>query len=172
MNDKILVTYASRSGSTAEAAELIGKTLTECGATVDVLDMNAVKDLTPYRAVIAGSAIRVAKWLPEAMKFLNTHRAALNQKPFAAFMVCITLAMKDGEKYRAGVSDWMDPVRSIVRPVSVGFFAGILNFKKLPLFPDGVKMRLPVMMGIFPGGDNRDKEAVRSWARDVYPKLR
>jgi len=37
----------------------------------------------------AGCAIRGGKWLPEAMQFMQTHQAALAQKPFAAFLVCI-----------------------------------------------------------------------------------
>ena len=45
MNDKILVTYASRSGWTAGVAEAIGKTLVENGLQVDVLPMQAVKQL-------------------------------------------------------------------------------------------------------------------------------
>ena len=61
MNNKILVTYASRAGSTAEVAEAIGKTLTEGGAQVDVIPMQDVNDLSPYRAVVAGSAIRQAR---------------------------------------------------------------------------------------------------------------
>jgi menaquinone-dependent protoporphyrinogen oxidase len=60
MNDRILVTYASRGGSTAGVAETIGRTLAESGAQVDVLPMQAVKDLTPYQAVVAGSAIQAA----------------------------------------------------------------------------------------------------------------
>jgi len=63
MPNKILVAYASRAGSTAGVAEAIGKTLIESGAQVDVIPMKDVKDLTPYRAVIAGSAIRKSKWL-------------------------------------------------------------------------------------------------------------
>ena len=46
MNNKILVTYASRFGSTAGVAEAIGKTLAEHGAQVDVLPMKEVKDLS------------------------------------------------------------------------------------------------------------------------------
>ena len=61
MNNRILVTYASRAGSTAGVAEAIGKTLIERGAQVDMLPMQDVKDLTPYSAVVAGSAIRAAK---------------------------------------------------------------------------------------------------------------
>jgi len=93
MSLKILVAYASRTGSTAGVAEAIGKTLMEKGAQVDVQPMQDVKALTPYRAVVAGSAIQNRQWLPEAMQFVQTHRAALNQKPFAMFSVCMTLAM-------------------------------------------------------------------------------
>ena len=58
MPDRILVTYASRAGSTRGVAEAIGKTLAESGAQVDVRRMQDVNDLAPYRAVVAGSAIQ------------------------------------------------------------------------------------------------------------------
>ena len=45
MNNKILVTYASRAGSTAGVAEAIGQTFVEKGMQVDVLAMQEVKDL-------------------------------------------------------------------------------------------------------------------------------
>ena len=72
MSNKILVTYASRAGSTAGVAEAIGKTLIEGGAQVDVLPIQEVKDLTPYQSVVAGSAIQNKQWLPEAMQFMHT----------------------------------------------------------------------------------------------------
>ena len=62
-------------GSTAEVAEAIGKTLSEGGMQVDVIPMTEVKDLSPYQAVVAGSAIRGSKWLPEAVQFVQTRTA-------------------------------------------------------------------------------------------------
>jgi menaquinone-dependent protoporphyrinogen oxidase len=171
MDDKILVTYASRTGSTAGVAETIGKILAEDGAQVDVLPMQEVKDLAPYRAVVAGSAIRAAKWLPEAMQFVQTHRAALASKPFAAFIVCMTLAMPSGEKYRSHVADMLQPVRALVRPVSEGLFAGILDISKVPSIGDKIKFRLSVAMGVWSQGDHRDWNAIRSWAEDLRPRL-
>lgn len=61
MNERILVAYATKAGSTAEVAEVIGQVLRETGATVDVLPARAVEDLTPYRAVIIGSAVRMER---------------------------------------------------------------------------------------------------------------
>lgn len=117
MSDRILVTYASRTGSTAEIAQAVGKTLGENGAQVDVRPMQEVQDLAPYSAVVAGSAIRGSKWLPEARQFIETHRAELAQKKFAEFTVCITLAMSNSEQYRSAVAQWVAPVRALVTPL-------------------------------------------------------
>lgn len=171
MNDKVLVTYASRTGSTAEVAAAIGKALSESGAQVDVRPMQDVNDIAPYRAVVAGSAIRNSKWLPEAAEFVQAHRAALSQKPFAMFTVCITLAMANTEQYRSVVSAWVAPVRAQLKPLSEGFFAGMLDFSKLPLNADTLKLRATVALGIFPRDDRRDWNAIRAWAIALKPIL-
>lgn len=171
MNNKILVTYASRAGSTAGVAEAIANTLTEGGAQVDVIPMQDVKDLSPYRAVVAGSAIRQAKWLPEAIGFIRKHRETLLHKPFAMFTVCITLAMSNSEQYRSAVAGWVAPVRELTRPLSEGLFAGMLDFSKLPVNWDTLKLRATVAFGIFPRGDRRDWHAIRAWAESLKPVM-
>jgi menaquinone-dependent protoporphyrinogen oxidase len=171
MPDRILVTYASRAGSTRGVAEAIGKTLAECGEQVDVLRMQDVKDLAAYRAVVAGSAIQGRQWLPEAMQFMQTHRATLIQKPFAAFLVCMTLAMPTADKYREHVTDFLQPVRALARPVSEGIFAGALDISKIPSFGDRLKFRLSVLFGVWAEGDHRDWNAIRAWAESIHPLL-
>lgn len=171
MNKKILVTYASRSGSTAEIAEFISKILAENGAQVDLLPMQEVHDISPYCAIVAGSAIRKSKWLLEAMQFVQTHQAELSRRPFATFTVCITLAMSNGDQYRHAVAGWVAPVRAQVRPVSEGLFAGRMDFTKLPFNFDTLKLRLTVALGIFPKGDRRDWNAIRAWAKSIEPMM-
>jgi menaquinone-dependent protoporphyrinogen oxidase len=171
MSNRILVTYASRTGSTSEVAEAIARTLADDGAHVDVVPMNNVKDLSSYQAVVAGSAIRGSKWLPEAMQFIQTHQSTLAQKKVALFTVCITMAMKNAENYRAGVMSWIAPVRALVKPLSEGLFAGRLDFSKLPLNKDTLMLRLTVALGIFPRGDHRDWNSIRSWAESLKPIL-
>jgi menaquinone-dependent protoporphyrinogen oxidase len=171
MNQTILITYASRLGSTAGVAEAIGKTLAETGASVEVRPMVEVSDLSPYRAVIAGSAIQGQKWLPEALAFLKKHQSELARRPFAAFLVCITLSMKGSETYREGVSSWMEPVRALARPVSEGLFAGTLDFSKMPLTFNTLMMRLPVLFKLWQVGDHRDWNAIRAWSLALAKQL-
>jgi menaquinone-dependent protoporphyrinogen oxidase len=171
MNNRILVAYASRTGSTAGVAEAIGKSLVKSGAQVEVLPMKDVSDLAAYRAVVAGSAIRGNKWLPEAMQFVQAHQATLAQKPFAAFLVCMTLAMPNADKYREHVAGFLQPVRALVRPVSEGLFAGVLDIGKISSLSDRLKFRLSVIFGVWSEGDHRDWNAIRAWAESIRPLL-
>ena len=171
MSNKILVTYASRIGSTAGVAEAIGRTLAEGGTQVDVLPMQDVKDLAPYRAVVAGSAVRDRQWLPEAVEFVRVHRVELSRRPFAAFLVCMTLAMPNAEKYRPGVAEWLEPVRALVRPASEGLFAGSLDIKKIASLRDRLMFRISVAFRVWSEGDHRDWTAIRAWAESLRPLL-
>jgi menaquinone-dependent protoporphyrinogen oxidase len=171
MSNKILVTYASRTDSTKDTAEAIAKILTENGTPVDVLPMETVEDLAPYRAVVAGSAIQNRQWLPEAVQFIQRKRVALNQKPFAMFTLCMTLAMKNGEKYRPDIMEWIAPVRRLVQPVSEGLFAGVLDIGKIPSMSDRLKFRLSVLFGVWSEGDHRDWNAINTWGNGLLAKL-
>ena len=171
MTGKILVTYASRTGSTIGVAEAIARILTESGALVEVRSMTDVEDLTAYTAVVAGSAIQNKQWLPEAMQFIHTYQAALTQRPLAVFLVCMTLAMKNADQYRGFVADFLQPVRALVNPVSEGLFAGALDISKVPSASDRFKFRLSVLFGVWSEGDHRDWNAIRSWAESLRPLL-
>jgi menaquinone-dependent protoporphyrinogen oxidase len=170
-SNKILVTYASRAGSTAGVAEAIGQALADSGAPVEVRPIEDVQDLAPYQAVVAGSAIQGGQWLPEAMQFVQTHQAALARKPFAAFLVCMTLSMRDAEQYRSHVATWLGPVRALVKPVSEGLFAGALDISQVPSLGDRLKFRLSVLFGVWAEGDHRDWSAIRTWAASLRPLL-
>ena len=57
MEKKALITYATRTESTREAAECIGKELAEFGAEVDVRPVVDIEDIDSYDAVIVGSKV-------------------------------------------------------------------------------------------------------------------
>jgi len=165
VKDKILVAYASRAGSTGEVAEAIGKVLCEGGAAVDVRLAKDVTDVSPYRAIVVGSAIYMGQWMSEAAKFVEMHREALSQIPVAYFAVCLT-QKDDTEENRRTVAAYLDPVREVVQPVDVGLFAGRLDCSKLSFL-----YRLIAKVMGSPEGDFRDWEAIRAWAANVRGRL-
>jgi menaquinone-dependent protoporphyrinogen oxidase len=172
MGDKVLVTYASRCGSTGEVAQAIGQVFCAAGAAVDVCQVQNVSDLSPYRAVVLGSAIRSSNCLPEAVEFVKTHRDALNRVKVAYFLTCLMIAVADTEKTRREAAAFLDPLREQlprVQPLGLGLFAGVLDFSKLPFL---YRFVWPLTAGRQASeGDYRDWEAIRAWAADLYPKL-
>src|SRR5687768_2602142 len=75
---KILVAYASKHNSTAEIATVIGEVLQRAvELQVDVRPVEEVKEITPYDAIVLGSAVYMAQWQPAAADFLKQHEQEL-----------------------------------------------------------------------------------------------
>ncbi|NJN93868.1 MAG: hypothetical protein HC875_07145 [Anaerolineales bacterium] len=74
---KVLVTYASKYGSTAEIAEVIGKELTKREYEVEVKPIAKAGSLDEYDGFVIGSALYAGGWLKEAAKFLRSHQDLL-----------------------------------------------------------------------------------------------
>jgi len=163
---KILIAYATKAGSTSEVAAEIGRVVESKGdCKVDVYPVGELKEVGGYDAVIIGSAIRVGKWLPEAIEFVEKHRDALSQVPVAFFIVCLTLK-EDTQENRRTVAAYLDPVREMVQSVDVGLFAGVMDYAKLPF-----TFRLMMKAMKSPEGDFRDWAAIRAWADQVRDRL-
>ena len=69
-NGKILVTYVTNSGSTAEVAEKIAETLRTDDTEAIALEMDAVDDVSIYSSVVAGGPM-IMGWHRKAVKFLK-----------------------------------------------------------------------------------------------------
>lgn len=161
MNKKILVTYATRAGSTAEVAAAIGETLNQRGYIVDVKAVKEQTDLDGYQAVIIGSAIRMGSWLPEAVEYLKTHQETLKPIPMAAFSVHLQ-NLGDDEESRQNRQAYLATVRDLVKPVDEGYFAGSIDLSKLS-FVD----RMITKMVKSKEGDSRDWNKINTWATNV-----
>lgn len=161
MTPKILVTYATKAGATAGVAEKIGETLAKKNAQVDVLPVKAVKDISAYDVVVAGSGIYVGKPLADLTSFIEKNQAALQQKAFSAFVVCLTLE-KDTPEKRQEVMPYLEPVRVLVKPVQEGFFAGAMDTKKISFIE---RMMMKAMKS--PEGDFRDWQKITAWAESL-----
>jgi menaquinone-dependent protoporphyrinogen oxidase len=168
MNSNVLVAYASRCGSTGGVADAIGQALCTTGASVDVRLVEHVRDLSPYQSVIVGSAVRMGRWLPEAIDFVKQHRDTLARMPTAYFVVCLTMK-DDTPENRTKVLAYLDPVRKEapqMQPANIGLFSGALDFSKLSFVYKSV---MKAKGG--PEGDFRNWAAVRAWASGVGPTL-
>jgi menaquinone-dependent protoporphyrinogen oxidase len=168
MKNKVLIVYASRAGSTGEVAKAVGQTLSEAGASVDVRSVTDTNDLSNYEAVIVGSAIRMGRWLPEAVDFVKKHRDTLSRVHTAYFVVCNTMK-DDTPENRKKVLAYLDPVRKAapnIEPVDTGLFAGVVDFSKLS-FMDKSMLKVRGASE----GDFRNWVAIKKWATDIAPML-
>jgi menaquinone-dependent protoporphyrinogen oxidase len=161
---KILVTYATRAGSTAEVAEAIGQVLSANGAAVDVRPVQKVTDIDGYSAMIVGSAVRIGKWLPEAVDFVAKNQSRLNGRPVAIFSVHLSHVGNDEADQKARLA-YTASVRQVLTPRAEVFFAGKMDFTKLSWL-DRV-----MMSGKTQERDLRDWDAIRAWTNGLGPTL-
>ena len=154
----ILVSYATKYGTTREVAECVGKTLCERGIEAEVRPADEVRDLTGYSAVVLGSALYYFMLHRDAKRFLSRHRQALASVPIALFALGpfndtpeeMASARAPIDKYLAK-HEWLSPV-------SVAVFGG-RHDPALLRFPDNN----PAMRNM-PPSDARDWNAIRAWA--------
>jgi len=169
---KVLVAYASYCGTTGGVAEAIAKVLCSYGANVDVRLVKNVTDLTPYHAVVIGSATKTSSWWPEAIDLVKKNQKGLTQVPVAYFLTCLSL-YKDTKESRRVASSYMDPVLKAVpkvEPVDMGMFSGVLDYSKLSwMFRVVMKSKMK-KQGV-PEGDFRNWDAIRTWAKGLSSPL-
>lgn len=163
MKKRILVTYATRTGSTVGVASAIGETLSARGFKVDVVPSKENPQIDGYDAVVMGSAVNGAQWLPEAVEFVQQNRKALGRVPVALFTVHIMNLGDDAESKRKRLA-YLDDVRPLVKPVEEVYFAGQgLDPKKASWFERWSYRAFK--MG--PEGDCRDWNRIRGWAETI-----
>lgn len=168
MDIQVLVAYATKYGGTAEIAEKIGQVLREAGFRADVLPVDRVSDLSPYKAVVLGSAVYMGQWQKGAVKFLEA-----NEKKLAERLVWLFSSGPTGEEDAVQlVKGWrfpeaQQPIADRIRPRDIALFHGVLDTKKLnlaeKLLVRGIKA---------PVGDFRDWEAINSWAAAIADALK
>jgi len=166
MHKKILVTYASRSGSTQAVAQTVGEELVNLGAEVDLRFLLDVKHVENYDAIIIGAPLRSGKWLPEATRFVYSHQPQLRKKSVAYFVVCMTLH-NDTPKNQQKVLSALETASDYVKPIDIGLFAGNLNRKNMPSWWGRIVTKLSGL----PEGDYRNFPLIRRWGITVGKKI-
>jgi len=158
---KILVAYVSKTGTTAEVAAEIGKTLDGAGWQADIRRMSEVSSLEDYSAVVLGAPINGMRWHAEAAAFAADHREALRGLPAACFYLSYIMFAGGRESLKGAIRKSMEELASSFGARSVGAFGGRIQS---PL-PAPIRFAF----GTEKGGslDKRDWDVIRSWASEI-----
>lgn len=171
MTNSILVSYATRYGSTQEVAKVVAETIKKRGFSVELLPMRNVSNLHAYEAVVIGAPIYIGRWHEEMRKFLQTHQIWLQKLPVALFTLGpIHNEAQEIENAKLNVEqelatyNWVDPIEQVV-------FVGSYDPEKLN-FAHKLLTKLPASpLHELPPVDERNWHAIRLWAEHLADKL-
>ena len=192
---RVLIAFVSHSGSTRETAEAMRDEFIALGHDAEARPVAEVADLSQYDLVVAGGLLYRFGWHPDIARFLEGRRDALQSQRVALFVTGLRLvktplcdqppcplfldpAMAVEPAKPAGLSplerlSTMDgylrqalPSIEAIRPLSLGFFAGVLNLGALGL-PERLMLRLLMLLTGIRQGDHRNWPAIREWVGTV-----
>lgn len=165
---KLLVTYASRYGSTAEIAEVIGKELHKRGYEADVKAADNVGSLADYDGFVVGSAVYAGNWMRPAADFLRANAELLVGSLTWFFSSGPTgegdpNEMMDGWTFPEDLEDLLQKIK----PKDVILFHGKID-------PDNLSQTEQMLLKSVKAtvGDYRDWLVVRGWAGKIDMDLR
>jgi menaquinone-dependent protoporphyrinogen oxidase len=160
---QVLVTVASRHGATAEIGSAVAEVLRADGHVVVEAPPEEVADVRGYDAVVLGSAVYTAHWLPAARRFAE--RLADQLRGRAVWVFSSGLATQP-----AASANSPHELRALMRDVGARghrAFAGRLRRADLAFAERAI-----IAGARAKEGDHRDFDAVAAWAREVAAELR
>jgi len=162
---RVLVAYATKSGSTAGIAQAIGDELGRMGFEAEVRSVDAVPDLRGYDAVILGSAVYVGRWRKEALRFGSRNIAELRQKAVWLFESGPTDTSADEGKAA--------PAKAAAKlAAQIGARQHVVFGGKFGPDQVGDFTRRMIAKGDkSPYGDFRNFDRIRRWARAIGAEL-
>lgn len=170
MSNKILISYASKYGSTEEVAAAVGERLRERGFDAEVRRCAEVNSLDDYGAVVVASPFYIGSLLKDARKFLHRHRAKLEEMPVAL----LTLGPTSVDDDMAEAKDQIDRTLAQMqwlKPVVTEMFVGkydpsrLRGLDKLATIPKASPLHNR------PLTDDRDWDAIKTWADHLPAQL-
>ncbi|WP_434599977.1 flavodoxin domain-containing protein [Streptomyces sp. A5-4] len=162
MTLNVLVTHAGKNGSTAEIAHWIAETLTANGLCAHTRPAALEGAPERYDAVVLGSALYAGRWHRQARRFAHRHARALAVQPLWLF--------SSGPLDTSAADRDLPPVRAVARLSAHLHARGHATFGGR-LAPDAEGPIARMLLRHGRGGDFRDKQQIRAWARVIAGEL-
>lgn len=158
---KVLVSAASKYGSTTEIAAHIGEVLSERGCVVTVAPPDEVEDLRSFDAIVLGSAVYMGRWRKEARQLAQ--RVPASGAPVWLFSSGPLGDPPQPEGDPVDVSEILESTSAREHVV----FAGKVDKSRLSFGDRAVMSAVHA-----PEGDFRNWEKVTGWAIQIADRLR
>ena len=160
---KLLVAYASKYGSTAEIAEVIGDELQKRHYEVDVKSVDDVDSLAGYDGFVIGSALYAGGWMKPAAEFLLSNQDVLAGHPVWLFSSGPT-GQGDPNELMDGWTfpEDLETILEKIEPKDVILFHGKIDPDRLSATERSIIKSVNATVG-----DYRDWLVVRGWARRI-----
>jgi menaquinone-dependent protoporphyrinogen oxidase len=161
----VLVAFATKYGSTQEAANAVAARLNALGIEAEARPAAEVRDAGTYSAVVLGTALYFFRWRGEAHRFLRRNRKTLAGVPVAVFGLG---PIEDTPEQFAGAREHLDKglaKHPWLTPRASTVFGGRFDPTRLR-FPDNN----PAMRSM-PARDLLDLRAVTAWAESLPDAL-
>ncbi|REK33560.1 MAG: flavodoxin [Actinobacteria bacterium] len=159
---RVVVSAASKHGSTAEIAAAIANRLREAGFTADVVEPGEIDGAGDFEAAVIGSAVYAGHWMPVAKEMVRTHSSRLLEVPVWLFS-----SGPVGEPPKPE-EDPVDAVEMIelADPVEHRVFAGKIDPAKVGFAEKAIikALRAPV-------GDYREWNVIEAWTDEIAAAL-
>ncbi|PFG34045.1 flavodoxin domain-containing protein [Sanguibacter antarcticus] len=159
---RVLVSAASKHGSTKEIAGVITKTLDRAGFDCDQIEPADVEDAGHYDAVVVGSAIYMGQWIGEARDLLERIGPQVQGKPVWLF----SSGLSESPRTRGSAPPVGSSRLERLQPRGHQHFSGKLDVLQLSLAE-----RAAILAARGTYGDARDMDAVAEWAVNIARTL-
>jgi menaquinone-dependent protoporphyrinogen oxidase len=159
----VLVTYASKHGSTEGIAERIAQTLVRRGYEAESGPIEAVRDVARYDAIVLGSAVYMGSWMKGATAFARREFEVLSDRPVWLFS---SGPLGDRDPDADDEPKDVIELAQAIGPRDHRVFFGALVHDRM-----GLAERLVMKAVHAPEGDFRDWEAIEAWAESIADAL-
>lgn len=154
---RVLVGYATRAGSTAEAAGIIADELRVRGFDVVVANLRDDPDPAGFDGFVLGSATQALTWLPESLTWLRNRGEQVGRA--ALFNLSITAVDPAKQDVALGHNK---AASELVEASAQAAFAGRYTPEKVGFFK-----RLLFWTLAKKPADHVDPPTIRAWAREL-----